>query len=95
MHKLCWVVTCQGQGHPLRSNSYIYRSKLTWTFGLASTHRFFILDIHIWLIEVQNWCWVVTCQGQGQGIVQSEVQGRRLYDCDPTFGIHTRAAMLV
>jgi len=28
-------------------------------------------------------------------IVQSEVQERRLCDCDPLFGIHTRAAMLV
>ena len=32
---------------------------------------------------------------KGQSIVQSEVQERRLCDCEPTFGIHTRAAMLV
>lgn len=32
---------------------------------------------------------------KGQSIVQSEEQGRRLCDCDPTFGIHTRAAILV
>ena len=32
---------------------------------------------------------------KGQSIVQSEVQGRRLCDCDPTFGIHITAAMLV
>ena len=30
-----------------------------------------------------------------QSIVQTEVQGRRLCDCDPKIGIHTRAAMLV
>ena len=32
---------------------------------------------------------------KGQSKVQSEVRGRRLCDCDQTFGIHTRAAMLV
>ena len=32
---------------------------------------------------------------KGQSIVQIEVQGSRLCDCDPLFGIHTRAAMLV
>ena len=32
---------------------------------------------------------------KGQIKVQSEVQGKRLCDCDPTFGIHTRAAILV
>jgi len=32
---------------------------------------------------------------KGQSIDQSEVQERRLCDCDPTLGIHTRAAMLV
>ena len=32
---------------------------------------------------------------KGQSIVQSEVQGRKLCDCDPTFGIRTRVAILV
>ena len=96
------VVTCQGQGHHLRSNSYIYRSKLTWTFEISDTHRYFILDIHILI----NWSTKFMLSSdmlrsrssvkiKGQSIVQSEVQGRRLCDCDPTFRMHIRAAMLV